>query len=727
MLTVQFGQISLRCCAAMRGAGRLAGRLALLRSLLLALLLLPLAAWPGDTVLELDSSKSDVDGWASARILEESGPALTAAQALATPASFVPLGSAHGNLGPRANPVWLRIPLHVGASDNGVWWLDLGFAGIDRADAYLFEAGRLVQQTPVRTSLPFAAKPLPTRSHVIALNTQAGGRCELLVRFESVTALLVPLRFSRPAHYLLAESQLQAVQGLIGGVWLCLMVYALVQWSVVRERVFLSFAVSSAAATAFFLAYFGSGPQLLWGESVWMNRNVWAPSVLTMIGANALFVHDALGLARVEPRMAMALRAVAIAAAVAAVAMFAGLLDLHDACVAANLLGPWPPVRGTTAAVRSLRRGNRAAPLIIAGWSAVLVGTLVLMGVQRGWLALNFWSDHALQLAMTIEIVLWMFVLAMRVKDVRDRDAAARRENALLHTLAFSDPLTGPLNRRGLYLALEQSLPAALPSSAVAVYLIDLDEFKPVNDRFGHDAGDELLIEVGRRLKAQLGELDLVARLGGDEFVVGSCTGSTTMPRPRPSAGACCRRWTARSPWPGRWRASVRRWAMPWRRAMRTMCRTCCAAPTPPCTKARRPGATGCCAAGRQPGPSRHAHGAGPPEPPEPQCWFAAGRLDAVSASRSPALCLRQTGAWHLPGMPDLRTLHGTRPDGSEAGLRTVNRAACELRQVVDQRVGGARDHGFIATGQCLGERHMQAHRRGGAGVVVAVKEPEAP
>ena len=52
------------------------------------------------------------------------------------------------------------------------------------------------------------------------------------------------------------------------------------------------------------------------------------------------------------------------------------------------------------------------------------------------------------------------------------------------------------------------------------MYLIDLDEFKPVNDRFGHDAGDELLIEVGRRLKAQLSELDLVARLDGDEFVV---------------------------------------------------------------------------------------------------------------------------------------------------------------------------------------------------------------
>lgn len=508
MLTAPFGRIGSRSRAAVRAA------------LLLGLLLIAGLAWAVDNALQLDRSKTDVDGWASARMLEESGSALTAAEALARPAAFAPLGSAHGNLGPHAHAVWLRVPIHVAGDDNGAWWLDLGFTGVDRADLYLFEAGRLVQQTPVRTTLPFAAKPLPTRSQVIALNTRAGGHYDLLVRLESATALLVPLRFSRPAQYLLGETQVQLVQGLVSGVWLCLIVYALVQWRVVRERVFLAFAVSSAAAMVFFLSYFGYGPQHLWGGHAWLNRNLWAPAILTMIGANAMFVHDALGLARIEPRLALSLRAVAAAAALAVLALLTGLLDLRYADVAANLLALWPPVLGTVAAVRSLRRGNRAAPLIIAGWSAVLLGTLVLMGVQRGWLALNFWTDHALQLAMTIEIVLWMFVLAMRVKDVRDSESAARRENALLHTLAFSDPLTGLLNRRGLSLALEQSLPVALPSSAVAVYLIDLDEFKPVNDRFGHDAGDELLIEVGRRLKAQLGELDLVARLGGDEFVV---------------------------------------------------------------------------------------------------------------------------------------------------------------------------------------------------------------
>lgn len=486
-----------------------------------ALLLATSAAWPAGDALLLERLQSAADGWPHARVLEEEGGrVLDIEQARAARAAFKPPAAVHGNLGPRAHAVWLRLPLRVAADDAAAWWLDLGFAGVDRADLYLYEDGRQVQQVRVRNDQPFADKILPTRSQVVPLQVRPGGDHELLIRFESSTTLLVPLRFVRPAEHGRAESRLQALQGLISGVWLCLLVYALVQWLAVRERVFLAFAVSSAAASLFFLAYFGHGPQHLWGNNPWLEKYLWAPSVLTMIGANALFVHDALGVAGFHPRLAIALRAVVLAAAAAVAAFLTGAADLAAAALMAKLLGPLPMLLGIAAALFSLRRGDRAAPLVLSGWVAVLAGTVAMVCLQQGWLPLNFWFDHALQLAMTFEIVLWMLVLAMRVKDVQAHAAASRRENQRLHALAFSDPLTGLLNRRGLYLALEQSLPAALPSSAVAVYLLDLDEFKPVNDRFGHDVGDGLLIEVGRRLKSQLRELDLVARLGGDEFVV---------------------------------------------------------------------------------------------------------------------------------------------------------------------------------------------------------------
>jgi diguanylate cyclase (GGDEF)-like protein/PAS domain S-box-containing protein len=82
---------------------------------------------------------------------------------------------------------------------------------------------------------------------------------------------------------------------------------------------------------------------------------------------------------------------------------------------------------------------------------------------------------------------------------------------------SVSDSLTGLLNRRGLYAALSENTSARVQS---AVVLLDLDGFKRINDRFGHAAGDDVLIEVGHRLTNLVGSDRLVARLGGDEFAL---------------------------------------------------------------------------------------------------------------------------------------------------------------------------------------------------------------
>jgi diguanylate cyclase (GGDEF)-like protein/PAS domain S-box-containing protein len=86
-----------------------------------------------------------------------------------------------------------------------------------------------------------------------------------------------------------------------------------------------------------------------------------------------------------------------------------------------------------------------------------------------------------------------------------------------LKALAFQDPLTGLANR----MLFNERATAALDSPGpVAVLLLDLDDFKEVNDILGHHAGDQMLVEIARRLQNCVGPHGTVARLGGDEFVV---------------------------------------------------------------------------------------------------------------------------------------------------------------------------------------------------------------
>jgi len=102
------------------------------------------------------------------------------------------------------------------------------------------------------------------------------------------------------------------------------------------------------------------------------------------------------------------------------------------------------------------------------------------------------------------------------------RDVTARRhsEQRLIEQ-AFNDPLTGLPNRRGMAEQLEKALNRLdRQGSQLALIFCDLDRFKEINDRHGHGVGDELLLEVTRRLKAQLRLGDSLARIGGDEFVV---------------------------------------------------------------------------------------------------------------------------------------------------------------------------------------------------------------
>jgi diguanylate cyclase (GGDEF)-like protein len=102
------------------------------------------------------------------------------------------------------------------------------------------------------------------------------------------------------------------------------------------------------------------------------------------------------------------------------------------------------------------------------------------------------------------------------------RDVSAqKRESERLVRMAESDPLTGAVNRSRLEQAVLDAIACSERSgTAFAVLFADLDQFKALNDRLGHAAGDKALQEVARRLREHVRASDVVARVGGDEFAV---------------------------------------------------------------------------------------------------------------------------------------------------------------------------------------------------------------
>ncbi len=112
--------------------------------------------------------------------------------------------------------------------------------------------------------------------------------------------------------------------------------------------------------------------------------------------------------------------------------------------------------------------------------------------------------------------------LRLSAMITRSRAAACRRASLRDNVrLAMTDPLTGLYNRRyALRRMGELSVHSVNSGSGPAVLIVDIDRFKQVNDRYGHAAGDAVLIEVAARLSANLGEGDLIARIGGEEFLI---------------------------------------------------------------------------------------------------------------------------------------------------------------------------------------------------------------
>ncbi len=160
--------------------------------------------------------------------------------------------------------------------------------------------------------------------------------------------------------------------------------------------------------------------------------------------------------------------------------------------------------------------GRRAPDVLVVGAPVVQSGRTIGHVAMSMSLQPLHRQAAMLAAATALAALLGLTVAYLRVRRVR---RAVRQTEADLDQLAFFDPVTGRFNRHAAMEYLATAVDSAGHTGFVLA-LLDLDDFKLVNDSLGHIVGDELLRAVGDRLDAVCGEIGAVFRLGGDEFVV---------------------------------------------------------------------------------------------------------------------------------------------------------------------------------------------------------------
>ncbi|AEV84554.1 putative signaling protein [Actinoplanes sp. SE50] len=252
----------------------------------------------------------------------------------------------------------------------------------------------------------------------------------------------------------------------------------------------------------------GSDPQL---------RTVIGPLLVCAICMGAVLAVVKLMLAGTDAVSVRSLQALGLLVLIGALASALTRILEHDA----RWLGVGPLISTVEGVLVVVAAGQPPAAAGAAAdrRSTFSVMPYVAVGVIDSLLLIHTLNGRQNTAMVIGSVLVTVVVVGRQIIAFRDNTHlidSLREHRRMLQHQATHDPLTGLANRALFY----EDVSAACAQHDATVLLLDLDGFKPVNDTFGHAAGDALLVEVGRRLRDTAAQAQRVARLGGDEFAV---------------------------------------------------------------------------------------------------------------------------------------------------------------------------------------------------------------
>lgn len=475
---------------------------------------------------------------------------------------FVP-SAGRASVGQSRHPWWIKVQLQAAADAPRQWWLEVG--SVTQLDLRLYlpnsSGGWQVRESGERVRFS-AGRDHDYRHMLLKLPELGEAPLTFYLRSYDPAGNSFPLRAWQLDDLTQVATGENLALGVVYGIIAALLLYNLFIFFSLRDSAYFWYVLTTAGALLMILSMTGHGFQHLWPNSpvpFWLDR-VTLPSLW---GLCACRFTQTLLQTRRHVRWAHHLLSFACLCYVLAIAL-EGLGQRYAAAWIIALLSLTSIPAALGSALIRWRQGYFPALLYLCGYGLILGSISLALMRATGLVQPATWNAYVFPLSVAAESILFSFALAYRIQMLKqekaealeqaDREKTARlaqmqnsadelqvavsqrtaelalanqqlsaREHELQHA-AFHDPLTELPNRRYLIERAETAMADALRrEEAVVLMLLDLDHFKPINDHFGHDAGDLLLRTIGHRLREHVRTNDMVARLGGDEFAVLIC------------------------------------------------------------------------------------------------------------------------------------------------------------------------------------------------------------
>ncbi len=416
------------------------------------------------------------------------------------------------NYGINPEPIWLALKVNHSEFAAAHRTLLFETAWLDRIEVYFFQRNRLINHYLLGDSQPFSQRPIDHRFFAINHPYQQGETL-VLIRIASVDAVILPIYFMTDEQVTKHNTQQAYSYGLVYGVILALIAYNFMLFIGIKDYSYLFYSIYLFAFLILNIAYTGHGFQWLWPDhTVWQR---WSNPFLIMLCSisGLIFALHFLNIKNIFP--AIHRWVIGIATGFSALVLITYLMDDFATTLLISLTFIFiASFMMVILGIISLHDGNNFAKFFLLASICTICGGIITANTIWGLIPFSAWTYRAVEVGMMADAILLALALAEHFN-------ISQNERLMAEKMAGTDALTNLNNRRSFYKYVKPIWSISLRNkSHTSVIMLDIDNFKSLNDNYGHAFGDQVLVSLAETLQKEARSGDTLARWGGEEFLI---------------------------------------------------------------------------------------------------------------------------------------------------------------------------------------------------------------